>query len=76
MDFNFSSQHHAQVISEDDNKVVLTLVDNAADDFGRQAQTANTSAVKMVMIDSEKKNATVSETRQMVSRGLLILDSS
>ncbi|KAK7888343.1 hypothetical protein LTR67_008689 [Exophiala xenobiotica] len=57
MDFNFSSQHHATIHSESGSTVILTLLDNAADDQERQPNTAKTSSAKMVELDTETMTA-------------------
>jgi hypothetical protein len=59
MDFNFSSQHHATIHSESGSTVILTLLDNAADDKERQPNTAKTSSAKMVELDTETMTAKV-----------------
>lgn len=59
MDFNFSSQHHALVQSDDGSKVRLTFLDNAADDLNRQPKTSKTSSAKLVELDTDTMTATV-----------------
>lgn len=46
MNFNFSSQHHARILSENRTTVIMTLMDNAADSEGRQNDTALASSAK------------------------------
>ncbi len=62
MDFNFSSQHHAKIHSESGSTVILTLLDNAADDKGRQPNTAKISSAMMVELDTSTMTAKVSPT--------------
>ncbi|KAJ9616214.1 hypothetical protein H2204_013958, partial [Knufia peltigerae] len=59
MDFNFSSQHHALVQSDDGSKVRLTFLDNAADDLNRQPKTSKTSSAKLVELDTDTMTATL-----------------
>ncbi|OAP55336.1 hypothetical protein AYL99_10309 [Fonsecaea erecta] len=49
-DFNFSGQHHARIVAEDDNGMTITLFNNAADDRGVQANTANTSSMQVIKV--------------------------
>ncbi|EXJ72866.1 uncharacterized protein A1O5_04014 [Cladophialophora psammophila CBS 110553] len=48
--FNFSSQHHARILAEDATGMTITLFDNAADDRGAQANTADASSMQVVRI--------------------------
>jgi len=57
MDFNFSSQHHAVIHSEDDATAVVTFLDNASDDETRQPNTSNVSSAKMVGLNIETMEA-------------------
>jgi len=59
MDFNFSSQHHAVIHSEDDATAVVTFLDNASDDETRQPNTSNVSSAKMVELNIETMEAKV-----------------
>ncbi|KAJ9495420.1 hypothetical protein H2202_009207 [Exophiala xenobiotica] len=57
MDFNFSSQHHAVIHSENGTTAVITFLDNASDDSMRQPNTASASSGKMVELDMERMEA-------------------
>jgi Arylsulfotransferase (ASST) len=48
--FNFSGQHHARILAEDDTGMTITLFDNAADDTGIQANTADASSMQVIKI--------------------------
>lgn len=55
-DFNFSSQHDARVVFENSTVTILTMMDNASDDMGRQNDSAIASSAKMVALyTSERK---------------------
>jgi len=46
MDFNFSSQHHARILSENRTTVIMTIMDNAGDSEMKQNDTALASSAK------------------------------
>ncbi|KIW34118.1 uncharacterized protein PV07_00914 [Cladophialophora immunda] len=53
--FNFSGQHHARILTEDDTGMTITLFNNAADDRGAQEATANASSMQVIRVyDSEE----------------------
>lgn len=49
-DFNFSGQHDARIVAEDDTGMTITLFNNAADDRGVQADTANASSMQAIKV--------------------------
>jgi hypothetical protein len=59
MDFNFSSQHHAVIHSENETTAAITFLDNASDDAMRQPNTASASSGKMVELNMERMEAKV-----------------
>lgn len=63
-DFNFSSQHDARIVFENSTTLVLTLMDNASDDAGRQNDTALASSAKMVALDLTAENRTARLIKQ------------
>jgi Arylsulfotransferase (ASST) len=50
--FNFTSQHHARLQSENETMTMITLFDNASDDSGRQAPTSRCSSGKLIALDT------------------------
>ncbi|OAP55971.1 hypothetical protein AYL99_10123 [Fonsecaea erecta] len=48
--FNFSGQHHARILAEDDAGMTITLFDNAADDRGPPAYTADASSMQVIKV--------------------------
>lgn len=67
-DFNFSSQHDARVVFENNTVTIVTMMDNASDDMGRQNDSAIASSAKMVALYTSKK--------PMKARVSVILDIS
>lgn len=64
-DFNFSSQHDTRVVYENATTLVLTFLDNASDDAGRQPDSARMSSAKMVALDfTPGKNRTATLLKQ------------
>ncbi|PNS14555.1 Isotrichodermin C-15 hydroxylase [Sphaceloma murrayae] len=55
MDFSFSSQHHATVISSNESTVVLTVLDNASGEVWRNRDTAETSSALMVALYTSER---------------------
>ncbi|KIX97498.1 uncharacterized protein Z520_06950 [Fonsecaea multimorphosa CBS 102226] len=49
-DFNFSGQHHARILTEDDTGMTITLFNNAGDDRGAQEATASASSMQVIRI--------------------------
>lgn len=49
-DFNFSMQHDARIVSENSTTIVLTLLDNAVNNFEEQTPTSSTSSAKMIAL--------------------------
>ena len=50
--FNFSSQHDARFLVVNSTTTVISFLDNASDELGRQPPTSNTSAIKVVALDN------------------------
>lgn len=73
MDFNFSSQHHATIVAENEGATQILFVDNASDDGNRQADTALSSTVKLVALNTSAMEATVSIPRYSSSNGIFHL---
>ena len=57
-DFNFSSQHDVRVVHETSTTMLLTIMDNASDDKGRQKDTAVASSGKLVALDTSQRPMT------------------
>jgi hypothetical protein len=62
MDFNFSSQHHAKVYTENETATVISFFDNASNDVGSEG-TANTSSAKLVAIYPKDRKAKAGGSR-------------
>ena len=60
MDFNFSSQHHARVYSENSTTTILTFFDNAHDIELWQNDSSERSSGKMIALNSQPEPMTAS----------------
>ena len=50
MNFNFSSQHHARILSENSTTTIMTLLNNAAETEGKQNATDTASSALMIAL--------------------------
>lgn len=68
--FNFSFQHDARVVSDNSNTTILSIFDNASDQFN---QSSRYSSGKIIHIDHTAKHATL--LKEFVSPNEFISDS-
>jgi len=63
MNFNFTSQHHAKIISENASTTIISILDNASD--GWHASSARTSSAMLIALytSEQPKRAEVSSDR-------------
>jgi hypothetical protein len=52
--FNFSSQHHARFRGGNSSVTLLSLFDNASDDYNRQPNSAETSSGKLIALYTDE----------------------
>ena len=62
--FNFTSQHHARLQSQNETVTMITLFDNASDDIGGQVPTSRCSSGKLVALDT----ATLPMTARLIQQ--------
>lgn len=70
MDFNFSRQHHARVRDQNEVNMVVSFIDNAADETDRWKPTSRTSSLLVVGLDLENKIATLYHRHERPDGGL------
>lgn len=67
--FNFTFQHHARFLSENDTRTIISLFDNASNDFN---ETATQSSGMVISLDLEAKTATlIDRTYAPIPGGIL-----